>query len=106
MLKLFLILMLAIGTMSLAIGTISVANDITESEEYQNLTLDQYQAAGTLAVGGVAVAGGMAAGLLLDIPGVASIAAGAVFLGAVLSIVGVVDGALAIAAQAEMDKIE
>jgi len=97
--KLLLILMLAIGT-------ISVANDVTESEEYQNIILDQYQAAGSLIAGSVMVVGGMAAGFLLDIPGVASIAAGSVFLGAVLSIVGVVDGALAVAAQIEMDKLQ
>jgi len=97
--KLLLILMLAIGT-------ISVANDVTESEEYQNIILDEYQAGGTLIAGSVMVVGGMAAGFLLDIPVVTSIAAGSIFLGAVLSIVGVVDGALAVAAQIEMDKLQ
>ena len=96
--KLLLILMLAIGT-------ISVANDVTESEEYQNIILDEYQAGGSLIAGGVMVIGGMGAGLLLDIPGVASVATGVVFLGAVLSIVGVVDGALALVAQSKMDKL-
>jgi len=94
--KLFLILMLLFGTASVAI-------DITESDDYKNLQIEEYVATGAMLTGNVMFIGSMAAGYMLNIPGVAPIAIGGVVLGAALTIGGIVGGAIA---GSEMLKME
>lgn len=96
--KLFLILMLAIST-------VSVAKDIRETDEYKNIQLEEYIATGALLTGNVMFVGSLAAGFLLDVPGVAPFAIGGVVLGGALTLGGIVGGALAGAALMKMEKL-
>lgn len=97
--KLFLILMLAISTLS-------TASNIRESDEYKNIQVEGYVATGALLTGNVMFMGSLAAAVLFDVPGVAPFAIGGVILGGALTLGGIVGGALAGAALMKMDKPE